>query len=123
MVAHLALHVLSLGLNTHELTCQVVPRKSPACYSPLDIIHCCLFQWAVMKKSEVNHERPQGLAEGSGMQIMFSSILPPAGNNEGRNRKSTQMPTASPGSEPAVTSRIFDHRSVYMTLSFLATDR
>lgn len=54
MVAHLALHVLSPGLNAHELTFQVVPRNSPPCYSPLDIIHCCLFQWAAMKKSEVN---------------------------------------------------------------------
>lgn len=52
----------------------------------------------------------------------FSSILPVAGSDEGRNRKITQMPTASPGSEPAVTSRTFDHRSVYMTPSFLGTD-
>lgn len=55
--------------------------------------------------------------------MVFSSILPVAGNDGGRNRKITQMPAASAGSEPAVISRIFDHRSVYMTLSFLATDR
>jgi len=33
------------------------------------------------------------LVSGSGAQVVFSSILPVAGNNEGRNRKSQQINT------------------------------
>jgi len=33
------------------------------------------------------------LVKGSGAQVVFSSILPVAGNDEGRNRKSQQINT------------------------------
>jgi len=61
------------------------------------------------------------LVQGSRAQVVFSSILPVAGNDEGRNRKSQQINTVS---EPDVNSRIlgFLVRGQFLYTRLPATD-
>lgn len=61
------------------------------------------------------------LVKGSGAQVVFSSVLPVAGNDGARNRKVMQMNTWLQDGCKQQHFVVFDHGSVYTTLSLLAT--
>ena len=61
------------------------------------------------------------LVKGSGAQVVFSSILPVAENDEGRNRKSQQSNTWLRAQCHQQNLVFFHHGSVYTTLGLLAT--
>ena len=62
------------------------------------------------------------LVKGSGAQVVFSSILPVAGNGEGRNRKSQQINTWLRAWCNWQNFGFFDHGLVYMTPGLLVMD-
>jgi len=64
----------------------------------------------------------RALVTGSGMQVVFPSILPVAGNDEGRNRKTQQINTTLRDWCHWQNLGFFDHKSVYMMSGLLATD-
>ena len=55
--------------------------------------------------------------------MVFSSILPVAGNDEGRNRKTQQINTWLHDWCHQQNLGFFDHGLIYTTLGLLATDR
>jgi len=60
--------------------------------------------------------------QGSGAQVVFSSIPPVAGEDEGRNRRSKQINTWLQTWCHRQNLGFFDHVSVYMAPGLLATD-
>ena len=104
-------------------------RKLPTLVWPSDYYPLLIFQ---VGSDEVAIRSPRAikrdfralgrLVKGSGAQVMFSSVLPVAGNDEGRNRKSQQINTWLQACCHQQNFGFFDHGSVYTTPGLLATD-
>lgn len=62
------------------------------------------------------------LVKGSGAEVIFFSILPVAGNDEGRNRKSQKISTWLQAWCHCQNFEFFDHGSVCDTTGLWATD-
>ena len=107
-----------------------VKRKLPTLVRPSDYYPLLIFQ---VGSNEVATRKPRAvkrdfralgqLVKGSGAQVVFSSILPVAGNDEGRNRKSQQINTWLRDWCQQKNFGFFGHGLVYMTPGLLATDR
>jgi len=63
------------------------------------------------------------MVEGSGVQVVFSSIPPVAGNNTERGRKTHLVNRWLRGWCHQLNFGFFDHREVYTAPGLLATDR
>jgi len=96
----------------------------PSDYYPLLVVQVCSDEvrdksiWAIKRGFRALEQQ----AKGSGAQVVFSSILPIAGEDKGRNRKSQQINTWLQAWCHRQNLRFFDHGSVYMAPGLLATD-
>jgi len=106
-----------------------VKRKLPTLVWPLDYYTLLIFQ---VGSSEVAARslraikrdfRALGqLVKGSGALVVFCSIPPVAGNNEGRRRKSQQINTWLQAWCHQWDSGFLDHMLLYMTPGLLVAD-
>jgi len=99
-----------------------VARKLPILVQPLDyypllIFHVAIDEVAIRSPGVMERDfRTLGrLVEGGGAQVVFSSFLPVAGNDEGRNRKTQQINTWLRDWCHQQNFGFFDHELVYTT--------
>ena len=126
---------MQTGLTSREVCClpcarvKDMNRKLPTLVRPSDYYTLLISQ---VGSNEVATGSPRAikrdfraleqLVKGSGTQVVFSSILPAAGVDEGRNRKSQQINTWLQASCHQQNLGFFDHGSVYRTPGLLVTD-
>lgn len=117
-----------------EVCC--LPRKLPpslgnflAWYGPRTIAHYCSSMWVAMKlqhivqgQSKKDFSTLGQLMRESGAQVTFSSGLPVAGSNIGRNRQTQSINTWLHGWCHRHNSGFFDYGMPYMAPGLLVLD-
>jgi len=112
------------GARVRDITRKLPGLVRPSDYYPLLVVQVGSDEVRTKSVQEIKRDfRALGQqVKGSGAQVVFSSIPPTAGKDEGRNRKSQQINTWLQAWCQRQNLGFFHHGSVYMAAGMLATD-